>query len=65
MGHKVSFKTKRGRRVSFTAGTGRRAPSAAQKRQRALIKKAGKHCAGEGKIGSKTRTACLRDFFKG
>lgn len=61
MATRVSFKTKRGRRVSFTANTGRRRRVTPQMR---LIGRAGKACKGEGKIGSRQRTSCLREFIK-
>ena len=58
MAHKVSFKTKRGRKVSFTAGTGRR--SKAVKAGQRQFGSAARTCEGEGKVGSKKRGVCMK-----
>ena len=57
MAHKVSFKTKRGRKVSFTAGTGRRSKKV--KAWQRVFGKAARKCEGVGKVGSDKRGGCM------
>ena len=62
MAHKVSFKTKRGRRVSFTAGTGRRSQKV--KAWQRVFGKAARKCEGAGKVGSNKRGVCMANALK-